>query len=232
VVHLAEVRVRLDEMTQRVLSRLRERSRFLLNQPVYLADAVPIAGRSGISLLEFAIEGLEAYHASLGRYAYADQHPLVGSQLPDPRVSRALSEPLISAVPISTREELLSFYRGLLPDLCAPGSDPGTFGETAYVDADLLALLNERVNIGRYVAQAKLGTDPSIRAVVDDRLALDARLRHRDREEQVIASARGVAARYDLDADLAERVFRWVIDETTRLEVVYLQHLTGAIARS
>jgi chorismate mutase len=228
LVQLTDVRVRLDGMTERIVGRLRERSRFPLNEAVYVAGAVPIRGRAGLSLLEFALEGLEAYHASLGRYVYADQHPVLGAGLPEPRVARAVPGSSLAPVPISTREALLPFYRRLLPDLCRPGSDPASFGETAYVDADLLALLNERVQVGRSVAQAKLGTDPSILAVAHDRAALDARLRHREREEAVVASARATAARHDLAPDLAERVFRWIIDETTRVEVVYLQHLTAA----
>jgi chorismate mutase len=228
VAQLADIRVRLDQMTHRIVSRLKDRSRFPFNEAVYRADAIPIAGRSGVSLLEFAVEGLEAYHASLGRYAYADQHPVLGSSLPESRVERSVPPTTLAAVPISTADGLLSFYRGLLPDLCTPGSDPSSFGETAYVDADLLSLLNERVNVGRYVAQAKLYTDPSIRAVVQDGWALDARLRHREREEAVVASARDSAERYDLKPELAERVFRWIIDETTRVEVVYIQHLMAA----
>ena len=62
-------------------------------------------------------------------------------------MERSVPPTTLAAVPISTADGLLSFYRGLLPDLCTPGSDPSSFGETAYVDADLLSLLNERVNV-------------------------------------------------------------------------------------
>jgi chorismate mutase len=48
----------------------------------------------------------------------------------------------------------------------------------------------------------------------------------------VVASARETARRYDLDPEVTERVFRWIIDETTRVEVVYLQRLTGVAAAS
>ena len=232
MVQLADIRVRLDQMTHRIVSRLKDRSRFPLNEEVYRPDAVPIAGRSGVSLLEFAIEGLEAYHASLGRYAYEDQHPVLSDHLPESPVARQVPGAAIASMPISTKDELLTFYRSLLPGLCAPGSDPSSFGETAYVDADLLSLVNERVNVGRYVAEAKLISDPSITQVAHDRWALDARLRHREREDAVVASARETARRYDLDPEVAERVFRWIIDETTRVEVVYLQRLTGVAAAS
>ena len=73
-IDLGELRVRLDQMTERIVSRLKDRSRFPLNEVVYRIGGVAIAGRDGVSFLQFALEGLEAYHASLVRYAYPDQY--------------------------------------------------------------------------------------------------------------------------------------------------------------
>lgn len=79
-----------------------------------------------------------------------------------------------------------------------PASDPESYGETAYVDADLLALLNRAHQLGRYVAQAKLADDPAVTALLHDRSALDARLRRRDRDEAVVDAARQAASGCDL----------------------------------
>lgn len=222
-IRLDDLRIRLDQMTERIISRLKDRSRFPLNEVVYRPDAVPVAHRAGLSFLEHALEGLEIYHASLGRFAYPDQYPVFSSQLPESPVARIIGRPTLPPLQISIKDNLLAFYSRLLPDLCAPGDDTDTYGETVYVDADLLQLMNERINVGRYVAQAKLESDPAMLSVAADAETLNAKLRVPEREAALLAAVRRVAERYDLDPDLAERVFRWIIDETTRVEIEYLQ---------
>src|SRR5208283_1970635 len=103
---LSDLRIKLDQMTERIVSRLKDRSRFKLNKSIYLADAIAIAGRNGISFLEFALEGLEQYHATLGRYNYPDQHPLVSSHLPPTPVTREKTDSPISKVQIDIRRDI------------------------------------------------------------------------------------------------------------------------------
>ncbi len=225
MIHLGELRVRLDQMTNRIVSRLKDRSRFPLNEAVYRPDGVPIHGRSGVSLLQFALEGLEAYHASLGRYDYPDETPLALPVPPTTTVTRTIGRPYIPRLQISLRDDLLSFYDRLLPQLCPPGDDPDTYGETAYVDSDLLELLHERINVGRYVAQAKLDRDPGVLDLVRDPERLRAALRDPAREETLINAARSIAVRYELDPDLTADVFRWIVDRTLTVEVAYLQQV-------
>jgi chorismate mutase len=88
-------------------------------------------------------------------------------------------------------------------------------------------LLNERINVGRGVALAKIESDPSIRDMLADSEALAARLRDARREGEVLAAVAESARRYGVDEALAGDVFRWVIDRVLELEVVYLQRLTG-----
>lgn len=227
MLQLNDLRIRLDQMTERIVSRLKDRSRFPLNGPVYRTDGVPIAGRTGISFLEYSLEGLERYHASLGRFNYPDQFPVFSSHLPETPVTRTvLGTPSLPRLQISIKEALLGYYqRELLPRLCAPGNKPDMYGETVYVDADLLQILHERINVGRYVAQAKVDSAPEILSFVDDYARVERELKVPEREEALIRSVRAVAERYALDANLAEDVFRWIIDQTLRLEVVYLQQL-------
>ena len=222
-IDLGELRVRLDQMTERIVSRLKDRSRFPLNESVYRVDAIPIVGRSGISFLQFSLEGLEAYHASLGRFAYPDQYPVLGRDLPPSPVTRVVTQPDVSRRAISIGDGLVSFYLQTLPRLCSPGDDPNTYGETVYVDADLLQLVNERINVGRYVAEAKATSDPSIYAIRHDAQLVEERLKDARREEALLAAVEGIAERYALDPSVVRAVFRWIIDETLRVEVAYLQ---------
>jgi chorismate mutase len=224
VADLATLRQRLTKMTDRILMRLHDRAGFPLNAPVYRRGAIPV-GERNVSLMEFALEGLEAYHASLGRFEYPDQHPLTSTPLPASTARRVVDAGIPRAT-IELRETLLAFYvEDILPRLCAPGDDATAYGETAYVDADLLALLHERINVGRQVAFAKASSDPAVRDAVADEAALTERLRDRAREQELLADVRDRARRYELDPDLAAYVFAWIIEQTIRVEVAYLQNL-------
>jgi chorismate mutase len=212
-------------MTDRIVSRLKDRSRFPRNEAVYRPDGVPIRGRSGISFLQFALEGLETYHASLGRYDYPDEAPLFTTPPPTASAARTVTRPHVPRLRTNRRDDLLAFYGELVRRLCPPGDDADTFGETVYVDSDLLMLINERINVGRYVAQVKADRDPAILDIVDDSARLAAALRDPAREETLVRIARGIAARYEVDPDLTEAVFRWIVDETMLVEIAYLQQV-------
>ena len=207
------------------MSRLKDRSRFPLNRPVYEPGAVPIESRAGISFLEFSLEGLERYHASLGRYSYPGEYPIFSTQLPDSPAARSVGMPALPPLSIAIKDDLLAFYLAVLPDLCPPGQDPDTYGETVYVDADLLELLHERINVGRYVAQAKLEGDPSLTAVSGAELS--DKLTDPEREAALLRSARAAAGRYQADPALVESVFGWIMRETVVVEVAYLRQLSS-----
>ena len=225
-VTLDGLRTRLGRMTERILQRLEDRSTFPLNAAVYQADAVPIAGREGISFLDFAIEGLEAYHASLGRYEYPDQYSLSRVALPGSAARRQVRMPAIARVEIDVRDTLVPFYRDMIvPRLCAHPDDPDTYGETVYVDADLLELVHERINIGRYVARAKFESESRVRNRDLTPEALTELLRDRAQEERILAGVRASAVRYGVSSDVADQLFRWVIEQTISVEVAWLRGL-------
>ncbi len=225
-VDLAAIRLRLTKMTDRILMRLHDRAGFPLNLAIYRPGAIPIPNRPGMSLFDFAVEGLEAYHASLGRYDFPDQFPLGD---PKGHGAAAVERPVAKnreRVEIPLRDDLVTFYTGeVLPRLCIDDDDPNSYGESAYADADLLALLNERVNVGRDVARSKIERDGSLLGLVDDPGALREQLQDREREARVIADAKTAAERYGLDPELAGSVFEWVIARTLTLEVEFLRLL-------
>lgn len=218
---LEDLRIKLDQMTERIVSRLKDRSRYKLNESVYIKDAIPIEGRTGISFFEFALEGLENYHTMLGRYNFPDQHPLVTDASSSP-VEREVPQSPIKKVKIDIGEDLIKFYIDSLEELCERGEDPSTYGETVYCDSDLIQLLNERINLGRYVAESKLQSDPSIAEVTDDE-QLISKLRNSKREEDVVIKAKDIASRYELNPLVVEKYFRWIIGETIKVEVEYLK---------
>lgn len=225
--NLDEIRAKLDRLNEQIVSRFKDRSRFLINEAVYRPGAIPIAGRPDISLMEWALEGMERYHATLGRYELPDQLPIrseaVGTS-PSP-VRRMVEMPALPAITPPPRDELIRFHVSLLPEFCKPGDEPQNYGETAYADADILVRVNERIFLGGYVAQFKLKQEPDIVRFVPDSLVLRDKLRDARREEVVLDKARQAAWRYAVNPDVIETVFRWMIEQTLDLEVRFLQQV-------
>ncbi len=229
---LSAVRAELNNMTDRILMRLHDRSGFPLNRVVYERGGVEIVSGADQSFLELGLEGLEAYHALLGRYQYPDQHRLMSAPVPEAVVARVVAAAAAPDLGIGLRDELVPYYIDeILPRLCAPGEDASTFGETVYVDADTLELLNERIHVGRKVAQAKIASQPELMDLVDTPAVLIDRLRDRTREEEVLADVERRAGRYEVDEGLARTVFAWVIERTIELEVTYLRGMRGTQPR-
>ena len=220
---VGELRGGLDTLTERIIFRLSDRRKFTLNYRVRESNGLPIEGRRDISFLEYALEGLETYHATLGRFDYPDQFPLTSAKLPASVTPREVLLPPLPIVGIDLRDRLLPFYLdSVLPQLTT-GEDPETFGETAYLDAELLEIINMRINRGRYIAIDKARDNPQLWQVVEDHQRLSQLLQNREREEQVLERALGTAAVYSFDRAIAELVFRWIIKQTLALEVEYLQ---------
>ncbi len=224
-IELGDLRVKLDQMTERIVSRFKDRLRFPMNEVVYETDGVHIAGRSGISFLQFALEGLENYHASLGRFDYPDQYPVLGVKLPTSSVERVVDQAPLPKLSINISDSLLPFYRDLLSKYCEHKNDPDSYGETVYIDADLLQIINERINIGRYVAEVKARKDPTIFGNTSDESTLLSKLKDKNREEALIVKVRNTAEAYELNPELAEDAFRWMIDETIFVEISYIQQV-------
>ncbi len=229
---LNDLRAKLDRLNEQIVGRFKDRSWFSLNEAVYTPGAIPIEGRPGISLMEWSLEGLERYHASLGRFDMPDQHPLLPEVVAPSPVRRKLDLPRLPAIASPPRDQLIRFYISILPRLCRPGDDPHYYGETAYADADLLARINERVYLGAFVAHTKLEREPHIIRLADQSDALRAVLRDSRREEDVIRQVREAALRYALSADLIAEVFRWMVEQTLDLEVRFLQQVAALRSQS
>ncbi|MCS7087637.1 MAG: hypothetical protein NZL91_02935 [Thermoflexales bacterium] len=229
---LLALRAKLDRLSEQIVARFRDRAWFALNPAIYVPGAIPIAGRPELSLLEWSLEGLERYHASLGRYEVPDQHPLLLEVLQPSPVQRAISLPRLPKVPPLPREVLIRFYLDLLPRLCKPGDDPHDYGEVAYTDADLLARLNERIYLGAFVAYYKLEREPHILSLVGQPEVLRAHLRDPDREANVLAQVADAAQRFGCPTALMIEAFEWIMARALDLQVCFLQHFAALRAEA
>ncbi len=219
--NLKELRIKLDQMTERIISRLKDRLRYKLNNKVYQKNKILIKNRGGISFFEFALEGLEKYHASLGRYKFPDQFPIF-SRYFFCQVKRKTPISSIAKVKINSGREIINFYLNSLKEFCIKGNDHLTYGETVYCDADIIELLNERINLGRYIAQVKLKKNPLLLKIKNFK-KLETGLRNLSREKEVLEKAKNTALRYKFPQKIAEKYFYWIIRKTIEVEIEYLK---------
>ncbi|MDE1848290.1 MAG: chorismate mutase [Candidatus Micrarchaeota archaeon] len=228
MINLKEVRVKIDQVNERVISGLKDRSRFPLNQRIYLPGAVEHGGNPNLSYLEFALQGLEVYHDSLGRFKFNDQYPmLIKSASDQPKI--VVSDQICTSE-IEVKSGLIVSYVSILPKLCKEGDNKNSYGETAYIDADLLERMHERVNIGRYVAQYKFDNNPILRDPSIDETGIRAALVDPVRESSIIANAKETARRFDLSEDFVAEFFRMLMDKTVDVEVEYIKLLRRQMA--
>lgn len=219
--NLKELRIKLDQMAERIISRLKDRSRYKLNARVYQKNALLIKNRKNISFFEFALEGLENYHASLGRYKFPDQYPISHPHLMT-AVKREIPSSLVVKVKIDFGKEIIKFYLDSLKKFCPPGNDSSVYGETVYCDADIIELLNERINLGRFIAQVKLKNGFLFQGIKSKK-QLEKRLKNLKREKEVIKKAKEIARKYTFPTKIAEEYFKWIIKETIKIEIEYLK---------
>ena len=211
IVELPSLREKLDNFAERIIIQLKDRSLLPLNEKIHQTDGITIANRRGVSLFEVAIEGLENYHALLGRYSYPGQYPILNSSLPKPIIERVIGEQPLRPANIDIKDELLSFYKGFVKKLCKPEDDPTFYGSTAHLDAQLVVLIHERANVGRYVSEAKAHKDPELYEVLNNPDKLLSKLKDIKREDNLVEKAREAARLHGLDEDLIEQLFRWMI---------------------
>lgn len=223
-VELGELRGKLDRMTERIVSLFKDRVSLPHNPVIYVPNGVAIDGRSDVSLFTFAVEGLEAYHASLGRYNYPGQFPLFRVDVPGPKVKREVTQVPLAPVDIDVRDNLFTFYQNIMAKYCKLGNDPNTYGTAANLDARLVSQIHERINLGRYVSEAKIDRDPTINSS-NSAEELMGKLKDRAREEDLIEKARKLAEASGLNPDMAEEAFRWMIETTLFIEIAYIQGL-------
>jgi len=216
-------RDKIDLFTDKIIDGIKFRQKYFpLNSIIYQKDAIPIKGRTGISLFEYSIEGLEEYHAKLGRFLFPDQRTMTNISI-ESRVERIVPASKVHKREINALKEIILVYPEFAKKLYLPGDNPEIYGETAYRDADIASfLLSSRMCLGTEVAESKSTEDPSILELEKDSDIIE-KLRRPEREKLVLGKARAIARGSGLDLDVIEELFKWMISTTIKVEVEYLR---------
>jgi len=224
---LSEIRIKRDQMTQSIVSGLKDRSRLHLNRGVFTEEF-----HGERTWFEYRLLGEQNLDANFGRFRYPDQHPLgfARGELADPLVETELPFSDVKPFDVSpdVGGEIVDMYQSILARLCRVGEIRSEYGETAKRDVTNVQLYNERITgIGTYVAEAKIQEEPEILTLDSDQ-GIRARLIAPQVERQVIESAMSSADNYGLrDLGIVEDLFKSLIRLTLSVEVMYVKHRKG-----
>jgi len=154
MLELNQLRKDLEAMENSILFALSERSRFMLNNNIYMPGAT---GIPGLSLFGFMLRATEELHAKLGNYLSAEDVPF-SNNLPKPIIKKELVAINLKPTCINLNQEVMLIYKNLIPKLCRKGDD-GCYVLTATLDINALQLISRRVHYGFLIAESKYLSD-------------------------------------------------------------------------
>ncbi|VVB75637.1 Uncharacterised protein [uncultured archaeon] len=218
--NLAELRIRLDQMTEQIVSGLKNRSRFPLNSGVFTKEF-----SDGRTWFMYRLKAEQDIDSVFGRFLYPDQHPIIfdKTDLASPLVMREVPKTGLKKLKINLSEEIILAYREVLNEICVNGESFAHYGEVAKMDVENVLLINERIlGIGELVAENKLAGGLKIENSFNKE-KLRKEIVNLAREKEVINSAVELAKRYGIKQSGAIGNFmQKIISLTTEAEVEYI----------
>ena len=220
------LRLKLDQMSERIVSGLKDRSRYVISNGVYSEEFF-----NGMSWFKYRLFREQSLDSEFGRYEFEDQHPLLFSkeQLAMPKIPRPHAELGIAHVSVDNGLNILTLYRETIAKICNAGEDPDNYGEIAKLDVNNVLTLYERISgYAAKVAEYKIEKEP--RTLHFDPEFLRSYLTDEEREKQVIVYALKLAHKELLpNPEIMPDFFRTIINMTMDVEVDYI--LRAAEAR-
>ncbi len=240
VLHIEDLRILLDQQTEKLVSGLKDRSRYVLNEGVFTNKF-----SEGLTWFQYRLKGEQNLDSEFGRYEFPDQHPVLFKKqdLSRPIMKRDVPASDLAEVHKDRSLEIIRLYKEFLPEICKNKEDELTYGEAVKLDVNNVLSLQERVyDTGRKVAEYKLQKDDELHEEFDkqekderllrgakliyitDSEVLSWRLINEEREKKVIGDFIKIGENYDLPNLEALRGFaRKIIDLTVKVQVDYIQ---------
>jgi hypothetical protein len=222
-IDLSDIRIRLDQKAEEIISGLKDRSRYPLNEGVFLEEF-----KDGKTWFEHRLFLDQCADSEFGRYEFDDQHPLLFSRNELTTIHKKRNPPKsdLLGIDIDMFQKILEFYKEIVSRICKPGENPSTYGETAKRDVLNILCLYERIcGIGPYVAQSKIQKAPSL-LEMEDQKEIQEKLTYLKREEEVMTKGEKIAERYELpNPEVGRDIFRKIIDLTLEVEIKYIEEV-------
>ena len=226
-IELTELRIKIDQMNEQIISGLKQRSRYPLNSGVYTKRFVDDKNSlEKNTWFLFRLKKEQDIDSQFGRFDYSDQAPMFfkKEELASPlRKRKAPKIEGLTSIPIDKSKEILKAYQKIIETICEKREEEDSYGETAKLDVSNILAINERVlGLGEMVAEYKIESNPQILKETN-KSKIREMLVVLKREEEVILSAKEIAIRYGLtQADAIGEFMKRIIDITTDTEIEYI----------
>ena len=226
-IDLIELRIKIDQMNEQIISGLKQRSHYPLNFGVFTKEFIANEkSNSKNTWFLFRLKKEQDIDAQFGRFVYSDQAPMFfkKEELNNPLIERKAPriEGLVN-IPIDKSKEILKAYQEILTKICIKKEDDDSYGETVKLDVNNVLAINERVlGLGEMVAEYKIESNPKIlnqtnKSKIKEMLVV------LKREKEVIASAKEIALKYGLtQTEEIGKFMKKIIDITTDTEIEYI----------
>jgi chorismate mutase len=219
VAKIDNLRMKLDQMSERIVSGLKDRSRYTISNGVFLEEFF-----NGMTWFRYRLFREQSLDSEFGRFEFEDQHPFIfkKDQLTPPKRPRPHADIGITSVEFDNGPEILNIYRDIIGKICKPGEDPDNYGEIAKLDVSNVLTLYERIcGFAAKVAEFKIEKEP--RTLHFEPEFLRSYLTDAEREKQVMDYALALARKEQLpNPEVMPGFFRTIIDRTLDLEVDYI----------
>ncbi|MFA6268344.1 MAG: hypothetical protein WCW13_04355 [archaeon] len=216
-IDINDLRVKLDQMNEQIISGLKTRSRFPLNIGTFKQNFA-----DGKTWFSYRLKKEQDIDSEFGRFLYPDQSPIIYSkeELAKPRINRTITSEGIEQVQIDIHKEIINMYHEILEKLCEKKEDIANYGETTKQDVENIILYNERiVGIGEQVAGYKMQNNPELLKLKDPE-EIRKKLINPKREQEVIDKMIAITKKYELDhVEEIKKFAQKIINLTTEVEV-------------
>ncbi len=219
VIDLEDLRIKIDQINEKLISGLKNRSRIPLNKKIFEEKFF-----NNLTWFEYRLKKEQDLDSEFGRFLYYDQQPFLFSkkELSKPKIGEV--NPLgLEPVEMDFSKKIFSLYKKTIFELCENKEDRSAFGEATKQDVENILTLNERtVGIGQQVAAFKLGKDPLLKKKCPKMIRKN--LVKPKREKEVIKSMKNIAKKYGVgNSDLIEKFARQIIEITLDAEVYFIK---------
>lgn len=228
---LSRLRGDLDTLRDSIVFVLIRRSRYPLNEKVYIPGGVHIPGFRG-TLLDYLLISREKTDGSAGRWNDEREQPFFRESA---TVSRRVErDPPPSTLPIkliNRNDQIKDDYISMVRTLCNPGDQRNEYGTVALLDIEALQNISLRVHYGRFIAESKI-TDNGERGIQLRALAREGKwkevreaLRDLPRETKVLSDVLDRASTFGArdPKPIVEFFSETIIPLTIDVEVEYLR---------
>lgn len=218
-ININELRIKIDQLNQKIISGLKDRSRFAANLNTFKKEF-----NNGLTWFEYRLKKEQDLDSEFGRFMYYDQQPFLFSkkELSSSKVKSPINKGY-KPLDIDLSKKILSLHKNTLTNLCENKEDLSTYGETVKLDVDIILTLNERtVGIGEQVAAYKLDEEPELFELKTAK-EIRKKLIKPEREKDVINKTADLCKKYEIkNINLMKKFAKDLIEITLDAEVHFI----------